>query len=245
MPYIAVMNWDGSNRITKYRDFATLAEAQAVAIQGGTLPGTQAGAFAVLHPGGPIEELTVNSVAQTVASSPDLTKKKKEKILALDKTLAAKIALGWTYGGKVYQVTERHVRNMERFVNALNYYVDEIALWFTATAYVVGDLVRVGKIFYRCAENHTSGVWLTDLAAVKWAVWYFHPYKGGDGKWRALDNSMNALTLAQTKAMCEGAINYEAQCQAQAVVHKDGANACANVTALNAYDITANWPTNS
>lgn len=174
-----------------------------------------------------------------------LSELKINKLAALNDTLATKLALGWTYGGKVYQVGDTHIRNMERFISALNYYVDEIALWFTATAYVAGDLVRVGKIFYRCAENHTSGVWATDLAAVKWTVWYFHPHKGGDGKWRALDNSMNVLTLAQTKAMCEGAIDYAMKCQANYVAHKDGINACADVSAVNAYDLTANWPTKS
>jgi len=40
--------------------------------------------------------------------------------------------------------------------------------WLTATAYVVKDVVVEAGISYMCAIAHTSGVFATDLAAIKW-----------------------------------------------------------------------------
>lgn len=40
--------------------------------------------------------------------------------------------------------------------------------WVTATDYAKGDIVVQGGIVYVCMEAHTSGVFATDLAAVKW-----------------------------------------------------------------------------
>lgn len=40
--------------------------------------------------------------------------------------------------------------------------------WATATAYAVGNAVVQGSSLYRCLISHTSGVFATDLAAVKW-----------------------------------------------------------------------------
>lgn len=40
--------------------------------------------------------------------------------------------------------------------------------WVTATAYAVKDVVANGTGTYLCAVAHTSGVFATDLAAVKW-----------------------------------------------------------------------------
>lgn len=43
-------------------------------------------------------------------------------------------------------------------------------VWVTATEYEVGDDVFFGNGIYRCATAHTSGTFLTDLAAAKWTV---------------------------------------------------------------------------
>jgi hypothetical protein len=40
--------------------------------------------------------------------------------------------------------------------------------WLTATGYVLKDVVSQGGIGYVCMEAHTSGVFATDLTAVKW-----------------------------------------------------------------------------
>lgn len=42
--------------------------------------------------------------------------------------------------------------------------------WLTATAYAVKDVVTQGGNTYVCAEAHTSGVFATDLSAVKWVL---------------------------------------------------------------------------
>jgi hypothetical protein len=42
--------------------------------------------------------------------------------------------------------------------------------WVTATAYVVDDIVSYDGSSYTCRTAHTSGVFSTDLAAVKWAL---------------------------------------------------------------------------
>ena len=170
---------------------------------------------------------------------------KTKRLTALGALAATKLALGWTYGGKVYQCHGYHLANMERFINAYSYFKREIPGWVTLTAYVTGDKVQGGGVLYKAVSNHTSGVWLTDLGGGLWVPWFFHPKKDGDGKWRALDNSMNTLTLAQCKTMCEGAVNYAMSIQAQAVVHKDAINAFSTAVDVNAYDITTNWPTNT
>jgi hypothetical protein len=40
--------------------------------------------------------------------------------------------------------------------------------WVTAHAYVAGNIVVQSNTFYLCLVSHTSGVFATDLAAVKW-----------------------------------------------------------------------------
>lgn len=45
-------------------------------------------------------------------------------------------------------------------------------LWLTATAYIVGDMVRNTTGAYVCIEAHTSGTFATDLAANKWVTIY-------------------------------------------------------------------------
>lgn len=52
-----------------------------------------------------------------------------------------------------------------RFVGCL---LADTAAWVTGTAYVAGDFVKVSSVIYRCLFNHTSGVWVTDLAAAYW-----------------------------------------------------------------------------
>lgn len=48
--------------------------------------------------------------------------------------------------------------------------------WATATAYVVGDIIKDGAAgantgnLYRCSVAHTSGTWATDLAAPDWEL---------------------------------------------------------------------------
>lgn len=42
--------------------------------------------------------------------------------------------------------------------------------WVTATVYVVGDFVTQSSINYYCIVAHTSGVFATDLAALKWVA---------------------------------------------------------------------------
>lgn len=44
--------------------------------------------------------------------------------------------------------------------------------WLTATSYVAKDVVVNGTGTYICASAHTSGVFATDLAAVKWVKLY-------------------------------------------------------------------------
>ena len=175
----------------------------------------------------------------------DLVEAKTVKRAALSSLLKDKIALGWVYNTKTYQCHDFHATNMDRFMNAYNYFWATVPTWATATAYSIGDIRREVRVFYRCAEAHTSGTFATDLAAGKWVIWYFHPKKGGDGKWRDLANAMNALTTEQVKTMCEGALNYNMSCQAQTVVHKDAINALGTVTLVNAYDMTTGWPANS
>ena len=71
MTYVAMMNWDADGRGTKGNiDFPTLAKAQALASQGGKLPGTRADAFAVEHPGGGLRDLIANPINKTVTFSP-------------------------------------------------------------------------------------------------------------------------------------------------------------------------------
>lgn len=43
--------------------------------------------------------------------------------------------------------------------------------WLTATAYALNDLVVQNSIVYICTAAHTSGVFATDLAVPRWAVY--------------------------------------------------------------------------
>lgn len=51
----------------------------------------------------------------------------------------------------------------------------EYAVWVTATAYVIGDIVWTNDNVYTCAISHTSGTFATDLAAVDWTLTYVGP----------------------------------------------------------------------
>ena len=48
--------------------------------------------------------------------------------------------------------------------------VNTAASWLTSTAYAVNDAVYQGNNVYLCLVAHTSGVFATDLAAVKWEI---------------------------------------------------------------------------
>jgi hypothetical protein len=45
-----------------------------------------------------------------------------------------------------------------------------VPAWITATAYLKGAFVTQGGNTYRCDIAHTSGVFATDLAALKWIL---------------------------------------------------------------------------
>jgi hypothetical protein len=47
---------------------------------------------------------------------------------------------------------------------------DYDSVWATTTAYVVDDVVLHSGTVYRCLENHTAGVFATDLAAYRWEI---------------------------------------------------------------------------
>lgn len=242
MAHLAIVKVDGNNRVQNYQVFGTEAEALAhVARVIGAFPD----AYAAADPGGNYTDWLCDTVAKTVVVSRDLTVVKREKIAALGALVNTKLALGWVFSAKTYQCSGDHLANMDRYMNAYNYFWATVPAWATLTAYVAGDIRRSVRVFYKCAENHTSGDFATDLAAGKWTVWYFHPFKGGDGKWRDKDNAMNALTTEQARTMCEGAINYNMAVRAQAVVHKDAIIALSTVNDVTAYDITAGWPANT
>lgn len=50
------------------------------------------------------------------------------------------------------------------------YTVVSFPAWVTSTSYSVGDRVSNGTSNYYCLTAHTSGVFATDLAAVKWEL---------------------------------------------------------------------------
>lgn len=63
--------------------------------------------------------------------------------------------------------------NGHRILNALAQSGDGFiwqGAWLTATAYVVNNLVKTTGNSYICLEDHTSGVFATDLAAGKWEI---------------------------------------------------------------------------
>lgn len=71
--------------------------------------------------------------------------------------------------------------------------------WLTATSYKVGDTAYQAGSTYRCAVAHTSGVFATDLAAVKWELFASQGSTGagsGDANGPAGAVSGNIATFA-------------------------------------------------
>lgn len=59
---------------------------------------------------------------------------------------------------------------MRFFANGGQVVVTSADAWLTSTAYIIGDYVTENGLIYYCVENHTSGVFATDLSAGKWAL---------------------------------------------------------------------------
>lgn len=77
--------------------------------------------------------------------------------------------------------------------------------WATSTSYVVGDLVSESGTDYYCTEDHSSGVFATDLAAGKWyaepATGEYeipNPYGEDDLFYIVIDQSADVVTLTHT-----------------------------------------------
>ena len=66
-PFVAIVGWDGSNRLAKYQPFPTLPEAQAHALKHG--------GFAIATPAGNKKNWLIDPVAKTISisASPILT----------------------------------------------------------------------------------------------------------------------------------------------------------------------------
>ena len=65
--------------------------------------------------------------------------------------------------------------------------------WATATTYALGDIVQTNGIAYICIVAHTSGVFATDLAAVRWQVFVqtnLPTQTGNSGKYLSTDGSL-------------------------------------------------------
>lgn len=63
----------------------------------------------------------------------------------------------------------------EDHISGLSFYNAKIppgfvALWVTATVYVIGDIVQESDTVYRALTDHTAGVFATDLAAEEWIL---------------------------------------------------------------------------
>lgn len=90
-------------------------------------------------------------------------------------------------------------------------------LWVTATQYSVGRTVFQGTKLYRCIIAHTSGVFATDLAAVKWLFLVdFTPINQDDAiAIAALESSVanlqSDMDAAQVDIGALEAINIEAR----------------------------------
>ena len=65
--------------------------------------------------------------------------------------------------------------------------------WVTDTAYALGDIVQTNGIAYICIVAHTSGVFATDLAAVRWQVFVqtnLPTQTGNSGKFLSTNGSL-------------------------------------------------------
>ena len=67
--------------------------------------------------------------------------------------------------------------------------------WATATTYALGDIVQTNGIAYICIVAHTSGVFATDLAAVRWQVFVqtnLPTQTGNSGRYLSTDGSLTS-----------------------------------------------------
>ena len=67
MTYLAIVDWDADNRVEKYQDYLTEAEAAAHV---GRVAGSFPDAFTALDPGGSFRNWLVDPVAKTVVIDP-------------------------------------------------------------------------------------------------------------------------------------------------------------------------------
>lgn len=84
-------------------------------------------------------------------------------------TLPAANAADYVYAqaaGPAGTWTIRRYLSNQLFLKIVNY--PQIFDWVSSTAYVVDQVVVSSNQIYKCALNHTSGVFLTDLANAKW-----------------------------------------------------------------------------
>ena len=87
-------------------------------------------------------------------------------------------------------------------VDGLNWRGD----WATATTYALGDIAQTNGIAYICIVAHTSGVFATDLAAVRWQVFVqtnLPTQTGNSGRYLSTDGSLPSW---QPIAVPDGAI---------------------------------------
>lgn len=73
--------------------------------------------------------------------------------------------------------------------------------WLTATAYTLNDLVSENGSSYICTEDHTSGVFATDLAANKWALFASRGSSGaGTGDMLSTNNLSDVASVATARS---------------------------------------------
>jgi len=73
--------------------------------------------------------------------------------------------------------------------------------WLTVTAYAKGDLVRQSGSTYICLIAHTSGVFATDLTAVRWELFAQQGAAGGGtGDMLAANNLSDVANVATARA---------------------------------------------
>lgn len=78
--------------------------------------------------------------------------------------------------------------------------------WLTATAYVLNDIVEEAGSSYICVTAHTSGVWATDLAAVKWELVASKGDQGLIGAWQGAWLTATAYVVGD--AVSSGGSSY-------------------------------------
>jgi hypothetical protein len=114
---------------------------------------------------------------------PPVTKLQLENA-ALDAQTLESVANGaYNLGGNGL-VTSRQgqqIKTVAKVIDDIGNY-EPTGVWVTATAYTIKQLAKESGIVYVCTEPHTAGVFATDLAAGKWAVF------------QALDSSVHTYT---------------------------------------------------